>query len=458
MSSFGVTEQGFVEKSLAQIIADLEDAERLAFGAAINLLPSSVGGQLNGVFGDALKGNWSLANAVYQSWDPEAATGAALDRIAAITGITRLPATKSTMTSAGSNPAVCTGTPATSLLVGRVVSVGLSADRFVSTAAATLTLLTSWAPLTAYSVGDQRTNGGSVYQVSVAGTSAASGGPSGTGDAIVDGTVTWRFAGTGTAAADVDFEAEEFGVVAAASAVLAIETPVSGWDGAKNMADATAGVDLETDAALRTRRLGALRAQGDATVESILADLIDPVSGPTGVTEAFVFENDTIITDGAGRPPKSVECVVRGGTDADVARQIFESKGAGILTFGFPGSIVTEVVVDSQGFNHTIEFSRPTDVPIWIDITVSIDAAAYAGDTALRLALVAAGDEQAGLGADVIVLAIQCATLEVSGVLDVTAFIIDTQAIPPGTNEANIPIQPRELATYDTSRIDIVTV
>lgn len=51
----------------------------------------------------------------------------------------------------------------------------------------------AWAALTAYSLNDVRSNGGNVYLVKVAGTSAASGGPSGTGSSIVDGTVTWEF-------------------------------------------------------------------------------------------------------------------------------------------------------------------------------------------------------------------------------------------------------------------------
>ncbi|CAN0621098.1 P2_N domain-containing protein [Burkholderia multivorans] len=51
----------------------------------------------------------------------------------------------------------------------------------------------AWAGTTAYAVGAQVSNGGNVYQCTVAGTSAASGGPSGNGTAIADGTVTWQY-------------------------------------------------------------------------------------------------------------------------------------------------------------------------------------------------------------------------------------------------------------------------
>ncbi len=54
----------------------------------------------------------------------------------------------------------------------------------------------AWAGSTAYVVDDYVTNNGIVYRCSVAGTSAASGGPTGTGSApIVDGTASWLFVG-----------------------------------------------------------------------------------------------------------------------------------------------------------------------------------------------------------------------------------------------------------------------
>jgi len=50
-----------------------------------------------------------------------------------------------------------------------------------------------WAITTAYSVDDVRYNGANVYICTTAGTSAGSGGPTGTGTSITDGTVTWRY-------------------------------------------------------------------------------------------------------------------------------------------------------------------------------------------------------------------------------------------------------------------------
>lgn len=55
-----------------------------------------------------------------------------------------------------------------------------------------------WAGSRAYVLGEQAHNGGNLYRVTTAGTSAASGGPSGTGASITDGGVTWTFVQAGT--------------------------------------------------------------------------------------------------------------------------------------------------------------------------------------------------------------------------------------------------------------------
>jgi len=51
----------------------------------------------------------------------------------------------------------------------------------------------NWAASTAYAVGAQVTNGSNVYTCVTAGTSASSGGPTGTGTGIADNTCVWNF-------------------------------------------------------------------------------------------------------------------------------------------------------------------------------------------------------------------------------------------------------------------------
>ncbi len=58
-------------------------------------------------------------------------------------------------------------------------------------------LQTAWAPSTAYTLNEIRTNGGMRFVVITAGTSAASGGPLVAGADVTDGTVHWKYIGSG---------------------------------------------------------------------------------------------------------------------------------------------------------------------------------------------------------------------------------------------------------------------
>ena len=69
-----------------------------------------------------------------------------------------------------------------------VDSAGTVHMQFVVSQAAT-----AWAASTAYVVNQVVSNGGNVYKCTAAGTSASSGGPTGTGSSIADGTVTWAY-------------------------------------------------------------------------------------------------------------------------------------------------------------------------------------------------------------------------------------------------------------------------
>lgn len=53
-----------------------------------------------------------------------------------------------------------------------------------------------WAASTAYILNQQVHNGGNVYKATTAGTSASSGGPTGTGTGITDGSAVWSYVGT----------------------------------------------------------------------------------------------------------------------------------------------------------------------------------------------------------------------------------------------------------------------
>lgn len=389
MSSFGVLPTGFSQKSLEDILSDIEARQKASFGSSINTGAEGVLGQNNASFGESLAEAWEVLAGVYAAFYPDSSTDASLDNVSAITGAIREAATKSTMS------VTCSGTPGTTLLTGRVVSVPSTGVRFVSTADGTINI------------------GGTV---------------------------------------DIPFEGEEFGPAVAVAGSLDIETPVSGWAAAANALDAELGRDLETDESFRVNREAKLKAQGAATVDAIRAELLSVEN----VVEAYVIDNPLDFPDSESRPAHSVESIVQGGADADIVDTLFDTVCAGIKTYGHTGQKVTAVVYDSQGFPHTVEFTRPAEIDIWFRVEVDVVASQYPsdGDDQIKQALVALGDALS-VGDDVIYERFQAEVFTVSGVFDCPVFLMDTVNPPTGT--ANIPIDIRELAAFDTSRIVVVS-
>lgn len=446
MSPYGLTSTGFNSKSLAVLLAEIEAKQKADIDPLLDVSAEGPVGQLNAPIAEKLAELWEVALAVYRAFDPDQNTGEAQDAVCAITGVVRLAAVETTVT------IHCTGTAATVLTVGRVISTGAD-DRFESTTQKTLLAADAWAINTVYALTAIVSNDSNIYECVQAGTSAGAGGPTGTGDDIVDNTCKWNFVGDGTAFSAVPFQAEETGPVQAyedaidtEDSIGAIETPVSGWDDARNLSDGTLGRDVETNAALRLRREELLVATGTATVDAIRADVLTV----SGVTACRVFENVTDVTDSDGLPLRSIEVVVLGGVLQDIADQIWDSKGDGIRTYGSE----SETVTDSQGDSHTIDFSRPDEKAVHTKLTYTTDSDYPSdGDAQVKAAVVAWGTAL-GIGTDVVEYWIGVTTGGISGVVDVTEVLIGF-ADPPVAS-ANLTIGSRELSTWLVADVDLV--
>ena len=379
MPSYGLLPEGFVPKPQTVIKEELDTVYKNTFGAQLGSEPDcsipadSVAGQRIGLHAERMAELWDVGQALASSFDPDNATGRALDILAAITGTTRNQERKTVGTVA------LTGDPATVVPAGAIVSIPVVGTRFALDLGGTLVAVSAWVVNTVYSLGARVTNGAAparVYQAVAGGTSALVGpGPSGTGASIVDATVTWSYVGDGTAAVDATFAALDPGPFAALTGqITSIESPVSGWLSVRNMTDAAIGAYVETDASLRNRREAELAGRGNGPVPAIRADILKIGQGTANaVLDCVVFENYTDVVDVNGLPPHSFEAVVLGGLDADIRQVIFETKPAGIK----PHGSVTGTVTDSTGISHTIKFSRPTSYTIWIEVDVTYNAAKW---------------------------------------------------------------------------------
>ena len=133
----------------------------------------------------------------------------------------------------------------------------------------------------------------------------------------------------------------------------------------------------ESDAALRIRRRLELSDQGATTEGAMRAAL----SRLTGMQAARVVSNRSMVTDAAGRPPKSVEAAALGtATGAQVAQTIWENLPAGIDTYG----TTTTSVTDSEGHSQTVRYSTATAANWWVRISAEVDEASFAGPAVLR--------------------------------------------------------------------------
>ncbi len=89
---------GFTPKVLTGIRAEIDTAFRDAFGAGTKLTPDTVLGKLSGTLAEREDEIWQLLQALFDSFSPDTASDVALDRVAAITGVSRNPALRSTVT------------------------------------------------------------------------------------------------------------------------------------------------------------------------------------------------------------------------------------------------------------------------------------------------------------------------------------------------------------------------
>ncbi len=478
--TFGLTSLGFRLKRLEDLKTELEGQFKSEFGD-INIGNDSVAGKLIGIIAKLEADIWELQNEVYDSQYPNSAQGIGLDNVADLIGIRRLAATKSLVT------ASVFGIEGTVLPSGRIIEVTLTGSQFTSLGATTITKVSAVrfdlsigtvADSTDYTITINGTpfthdSGGGATAINImAGleTLVNAGSEPVTFTDNLDGTsilaadvITTAFNGSVTANIDIDSlasgmlcESNNFGpVVALVGTLDKIITPVSGWNSVINTLDAAPGRDEETDTALRLRRAQSLQIVGAGTVESIRAGLLQI----TGVTGVVVVENRTFVIDGGGRPPKSFECVIAGGDDQDLGDEIWRTKPAGIETFG------TEpiVVVDSQGGNQTVNFSRATEIFLWIRVTVSknteeifpADGTTQISDNVLAEAL------KLDIALDVIVQKFVGPTYDVPGVA--TALIeIATSATaggPPGAYQTtNLVISSTEISVPDSARISVVEI
>lgn len=233
-----------------------------------------------------------------------------------------------------------------------------------------------------------------------------------------------------------------------------IQSPMYGWNGASNIELVMVGTYEETDEQLRERQQVSTTLTSYRQVEAIYA-AVRAVEG-TKFVRVFVNSSENP-EDERGIPYKEVAVLVEGGDPDEIADAMWYRLPVGIQGFGT--SKVTRY--DSQGISYTISFSRPIDVPVYVEVSIQITDRAYYPDDAvnqIKQNIVAyseyAGKEDRGFppGADIITSRLYTPVNEVNG------FSVDYIKIglsEESLSEANIEMDWNKVARFDVDRIKV---
>lgn len=481
----GITDQGFIIKRLADILADDRASAVQLFQDLVqpqdqvDTSDSSALGRLISLAAPSEADLWEAAQEVYAAFDPNSATGIALDNLVAYAGITRKEQTFTT------SSILVAGDTNTLIPVGQTVSSSTTGEQFTTVGAISLSAsnasgitvsVVTLANSTVYTISYSNTTSTNVITYTSDGTA--------TYDEILNGlrtviigahpSLTATVVGTGITGTlvinrndifqTVNFTtSDNLGItkvraigevvstvagviVQPANTIDTILTPMLGWDSVNNPVAATPGEERETDEELRLRFRNGKFDRATNTLDSIYSALINL----DNVSEVTIYENDTSVVDGNGVPAHSFLPIVVGGLSTDIANAIWENKPIGILSYGN----TTVVINDIQGFAHNVSFSRPNAVVIYISIDITTDVNFPAnGNDAIKSAIIQYFADNLGTGDDVIYSRLYTPINSIPG-HEVVSLKIGTSPAPTGTTNININFD--QIASISAVNISVV--
>ena len=222
-----------------------------------------------------------------------------------------------------------------------------------------------------------------------------------------------------------------------------------------NPLDFVNGSAVESDEQLRARHERSVEVAGNATVPAIRGTLLNLLN----VRSVSIIEN-TSINEVDGRPPKSYECIVEGGNPNDIATAIWNTKPAGVETFGS----ITSQVLDFGSELQTVKWSRPEPIYVHVRVTYSLYDEETFPDNGEQLIAdaVLAYESELTIGKDVIptrfIGGIYRAVEGIGDILiEVGTSTSPTATEPDGAwSTATIAIAGSEYASLAANRIDVV--
>lgn len=479
----GLTAEGLIIQRLSDVLASQRQKAEELFksvtpaGEVVDTGPNTTIGRLISVVAPSIADLWEALQQVDSAFDPEKATGIALDKIVKYGALTRLPEQRATAQALfiGDTSVVI---PYNSAVKGDVTNatwrlrsgITLAASSASGIVAEITTVTNSYAYTINYTTPDGlktitfTSDGTATAAEIIAGLRAAvtvSAHPLITATINADGLLYLvkndpyaLSAWTADAKISIvkvakvgELLAEEAGAITQEIGTIhTITTPVLGWDSVINFTAAVGGSGEETDSELRVRFRNTKYERASNILEALYSALISV----EGVTEVVIYENDTNITDVNGVPPHSFLPIINGGDTATLAKTVWENKPLGIRSYQASGTPIT--IYDSQGFPHLIGINRATPVPIFISMQLTKGATYPAdGDTQIKEAIKDYLQGNFGIGDDIVYSRLYTPINSIVG-HQVNILTIGTTASPVGTSNILIAFD----SIYTISDVNIV--
>lgn len=475
-----VTDLGFFFPTLDEIIQRKNGTFQQFFGDDIDLDPESPFGQIIAIEAQEEYEIWLSLNEVYESRDPDKATGISLDYILNERGDGRLPSVSTQVSS------ILYGTEGTVIPVGNqarqpdALQEDINEPILFSTQEEVTILKAKSRDIVLSVTGTVTTGFGYGVSIdSVPFVHVATGGQTKTDvvtaiKVLIDAATTTPVASLVgetlrllNASADfligtltnmdidllgsgAEFSCDVKGAIfVGAETLTVIVTPVAGWDSLNNLSAGLTGKAVETDAAalLRSNTTG---LKGRATEDAVEAALLNV----DNVSTASVTSNRTDVVDGDGLPPHSMEAIVSGGDQDDIATELWDTWPGGIAFYGD----ISVVVQDLSGNNQTVKFNRPETMYIWVKVKRSFyteETYPTDGDDQIKDNIIAYAAANIGVGVDVIRQRLATPVYDVPGVgeIEITLFASLNSGDSPSYSEIDVVISSRQLAEFDLTDI-----
>lgn len=469
---YGLSPEGFKRKRLPEIIDSLVQRTNDRLGISVQSGANSIFGQLYGIIGYELADIWEQTENVYYAMYPNTAAGTSLTNSASLTAIQPITAEASVIL------CNCKGLPNTVILANsqiqqkdtNIVYTSGEENVYISPEKALEAELT----INTVNIGTTYTIQIDNYKynyTAVTGDNVTtvfnnlSGQIQGFNKSIKDGVLIIKSIDETTFSIQTSkilikaiITPIEFTCLTAGkmeipiNTVTNIVTPINGWEGVTNTKTLSIGRNDETDTELRQRWSLSVYQKASNMLEAIQANVFRRV---TGVVACVAYENNTDIVDIYGRLPHSIEVIVDGGDEQDIAEMIFRYTCGGI---DFNGTISKEVT-DVANVKHIVKFNRPTEVKIWLKLSITKNVEESwdsNGIARLKQLIVDFGNEHT-IGQDVILqkfIALIYDNITGVGFVEIKAAKGNTVSI---YSNKNIVINATEKPIFDLDRIEILT-